>query len=40
MELKKISLSTLNIILNKYISRPKNIKKVFYLSKYEKAKRY
>jgi len=37
---KKISLSTSNKTLNKYISRPKNIKKVFYLSTYEKAKRF
>ena len=37
---KKISLSTANKMLNKYISKPKRIIKVFTLSLKEKAKRY
>ena len=37
---KKISLSTANKTLNKYLSKPKNIKKVFFLSTKEKAKRF
>ena len=37
---KKISLSTANKMLNKYISKPKRIEKVFFLSLKEKSKRY
>ena len=37
---KKISLSTVNKTLNAYLSKPKNIRKVFFLSSREKEKRY
>ena len=36
---KKISLSTIHKTLNKYLSKPKQIKKVFYLSSLNKEKR-
>lgn len=36
---KRVSLSTVNKTLNKYLSKPKNIKKVFKLSSVEKEKR-
>ena len=36
---KKISLTTVNKTLNKYLSKPKQIKKVFYLSSLNKEKR-
>lgn len=35
---KKVSLSTVNKTLNKYLSKPKNIKKVFFLSSHDKIK--
>ena len=36
---KKVSLSTVNRILNKYISKPKQIKKIFFLSTTNKIQR-
>ena len=36
---KKISLSTVNKVLNRYLSKPKQIKKVFFLSTLNKEKR-
>ena len=37
---KKVSISTINKILNKFISKPKKIRKVFLLTETQKKKRY
>ena len=37
---KKVSISTINKVLNKFISKPKKIRKVFLLTETQKRKRY